>query len=101
MADAEQRRRAALASLAAQLPAPVHNFNDVSNSTSLPRTTVNNQLREEPGGLLHPTSRRPGDNRYRFGHNVTVDIQNGELPRLVDFSREDGALAGSRWIAGS
>jgi hypothetical protein len=35
------------------------------------------KLRKELGGLLHPTSRKPGDNRYRFGHNVTVDIHQG------------------------
>jgi hypothetical protein len=33
------------------------------------------KLRKEFGGLLHPTSGKPGDNRYRFGHNVTVDIR--------------------------
>jgi hypothetical protein len=35
------------------------------------------KLRKELGGLLHPTSRKSGDNRYRFGHNVTVDIHQG------------------------
>ncbi len=35
------------------------------------------KLRKELGGLLQLTSRKPGDNRYRFGHNVTVDIQQG------------------------
>jgi hypothetical protein len=35
------------------------------------------RLREELGGLLHPTSRKAGDTRYRFGHNVTVDIHQG------------------------
>jgi hypothetical protein len=35
------------------------------------------KLRKEFGGLLHRTSRKPGDNRYRFGHNVTVDIRQG------------------------
>ncbi|MGH3928691.1 MAG: hypothetical protein ACRDTF_01790 [Pseudonocardiaceae bacterium] len=33
------------------------------------------KLRKEFGGLLHPTRSKPGDNRYRFGHNVTVDIR--------------------------
>jgi hypothetical protein len=44
------------------------------------------RLREELGGLLHPTSRKPGDNRYRFGHNVTVDIHQGT-----------SAVTGQRW----
>jgi hypothetical protein len=34
------------------------------------------KLRNELGGLLHRTSRKPGHNRYRFGQNVTVDIQS-------------------------
>jgi len=29
------------------------------------------KLRNEFGGLLHP----PGDTRYRFGRNITIDIQ--------------------------
>ncbi|MGH3915803.1 MAG: hypothetical protein ACRDTC_20690 [Pseudonocardiaceae bacterium] len=33
------------------------------------------KLRKEFGGLLHPTSGKPGDNRYRFGDNVTVDVR--------------------------
>lgn len=33
------------------------------------------KLRNELGGLLHRTSRKPGDNRYRFDQNVTVDIR--------------------------
>jgi hypothetical protein len=32
------------------------------------------KLRKELGGLLHSTSRKLGDNRYRFGHNITVDV---------------------------
>jgi hypothetical protein len=35
------------------------------------------KLRKEFGGLLQPTSRKPGDNSYRFSHNVTVDIHQG------------------------
>jgi hypothetical protein len=33
------------------------------------------KLRKELGGLLHPTLHKPSDNRYRFGDNITVDIQ--------------------------
>ncbi len=32
------------------------------------------KLRNELGGLLHPTSHKPGDNRYRLGRNITVEI---------------------------
>ncbi|MGH4001212.1 MAG: hypothetical protein ACRDTJ_27565 [Pseudonocardiaceae bacterium] len=35
------------------------------------------KLRKELGGLLHPTSHKPGDNRYRFCPNVTVNIHQG------------------------
>jgi hypothetical protein len=34
------------------------------------------KLRNELGVLLQRTSRKPGDNRYRFSQNVTVDIQS-------------------------
>ncbi|MGH3943179.1 MAG: hypothetical protein ACRDTG_32060 [Pseudonocardiaceae bacterium] len=33
------------------------------------------KLRKKFGGLLHPASCKCGDNRYRFGHNITVDIR--------------------------
>ncbi|HET9256156.1 MAG TPA: hypothetical protein VFO16_13280, partial [Pseudonocardiaceae bacterium] len=33
------------------------------------------KLRHELGGLLHRTTRKPGDNRYRFNQDVTVDIK--------------------------
>ena len=43
------------------------------------KTTVSpemSKLRNELGGLLHP----PGDNKYRLGHNITVDIQQCASP---------------------
>jgi hypothetical protein len=39
------------------------------------------KLGKELGGLLHPTSRKSGDNRYRFHDNVTIDIQQSTSPR--------------------
>jgi hypothetical protein len=32
------------------------------------------KLGKELGGLLHPTSRKPGANRYKFHDNVTIEI---------------------------
>ncbi|MGH3754016.1 MAG: hypothetical protein ACRDRP_15225, partial [Pseudonocardiaceae bacterium] len=41
------------------------------------------KLRNELGGLLHPTSHKPGDNRYRFGRDCKI---NGVTPEAEEVS---------------
>lgn len=57
------------------------------------KTTVSSEiskLRNDFGGLLHP----PGDNRYRLGYNITVNIQQSR-ERACDGRKSGSHVA--RW----